>query len=215
VADDLGSGALVSLERQGLPVDEPLVRESLAAGADLVTASGDKLIGGPQMGLVLGKAEPVARVRAHPLYRAVRCDKLSLIAMEATLRLFLDPDRLATTHPTYAALTAGREALAARAEALLPRVRAAAPAWTVEVVPVADAVGAGSLPTAELPGVALRLRAPGIEAGALAKRLRGGPAPVFSTVEDGAVHLHLRTILPGEDDLLIAAVARVAGGSAL
>jgi L-seryl-tRNA(Ser) seleniumtransferase len=210
VADDLGSGALVSLERQGLPVDEPLVRASVAAGADLVTASGDKLIGGPQMGLVLGRGEAVARVRAHPLYRAVRCDKLSLIAMEATLRLFLDPDRLATTHPTYAALTAGREALGARAQALLPRVAAAAPAWAVDVVPIADAVGAGSLPTAELPGFALRLRAPGVEAGALARRLRACSTPVFSTVEDGAVHLHVRTVLPGEDDLLLASVAEAA-----
>src|SRR5262245_11611878 len=95
VTDDLGSGALVSLSDQGLPLDEPLIKTSLSAGADVVTASGDKLIGGPQMGFVLGKAESVARVRAHALYRAVRCDKLDLIAMEATLRLFLHPDRLA------------------------------------------------------------------------------------------------------------------------
>jgi L-seryl-tRNA(Ser) seleniumtransferase len=214
VADDLGSGALVSLERQGLPGGEPLVRTSLAAGADLVTASGDKLIGGPQMGLVLGRGEAVARVRAHPLYRAVRCDKLVLIAMEATLRLFLDPDRLAATHPTYAALTASRAALLARAEALAPRVAAAAPAWTVEVVDATDAVGAGALPTAELPGAALRLGAPGVEAGALARRLRAVDTPVFTTVEDGGVLLHLRTILPGEDDLLLAAIRRAAEPSA-
>jgi L-seryl-tRNA(Ser) seleniumtransferase len=210
VADDLGSGALVSLTEQGLALDEPLVRSSLAAGADLVTASGDKLIGGPQMGLVLGSAEAVARVRAHPLYRAVRCDKLKLIAMEATLRLFLHPERLAATHPTYAALTVKAPALRARAEALSPRVRAVVPTWSVEVVEVADAVGAGSLPTVELPGVALRLAAPGIEAGALAARLRVAPTPVFTTVADGYVHLHVRTLLPDDDAALLAALSAAA-----
>ncbi len=206
VADDLGSGALVSLTEQGLALDEPLVRSSVAAGADLVTASGDKLIGGPQMGLVLGTAEAVARVRAHPLYRAVRCDKLGLIAMEATLRLFLHPERLRETHPTFAALTATPAALRARAEALLPRVRAAVPTWAVEVVEVADAVGAGSLPTVELPGFALRLSAPGVEAGALSKRLRLSSTPVFTTVSDGFVHVHVRTLLPDDDAALLSAL---------
>ena len=210
VADDLGSGALVSLSGQGLPLDEPLVRTSLGAGADLVTASGDKLIGGPQMGLVLGRADAVARVRAHPLYRAVRCDKLTLVAMEATLRLFLHPERLAQTHPTYAALTAKPEALRARAEALAPRVRAVAPGWRVEVVPCADAVGAGSLPTVELAGFALRVEAPGVEGGLLARKLRASSPPVFSTVEDGAVHLHVRTVLADEDERLLRAVQAVA-----
>jgi len=209
--DDVGSGALVSLKGQGLPGDEPLIAESIRAGADLVTASGDKLIGGPQMGLVIGKADAVARVRAHPLYRAVRCDKLTLIAMEATLRLFLHPERLRGTHPTFAALTADPTALRAQAEALLPRARAAAPDWNIDVVEAKDAVGAGSLPTVELPGFALRIVAPPIEAGELAKRLRGGSTPVFSTVSDAAVHLHVRTILADDVGALLAAMAAVAG----
>ena len=209
VVDDVGSGALVSLKGQGLPGDEPLIADSIRAGADLVTASGDKLIGGPQMGLVIGKADAVARVRAHPLYRAVRCDKLTLIAMEATLRLFLHPERLRDTHPTFAALTADPASLRARAEALLPRVRAAAPRWTVDVVEAKDAVGAGSLPTVELPGYAIRVTAPGIEAGELGKRLRGGAMPIFSTVSDGAVHLHVRTILADEVEALLAAISAV------
>src|SRR5207244_12366131 len=111
-------------------------------GADLVTASGAKRFAGPQMGLVVGKADAVARVRAHPLYRAVRCDKLKLIAMEATLRLFLHPERLRDTHPTYAALTATREDLRAKAKALAARLAAAAPALAFEAVDAADAVGA-------------------------------------------------------------------------
>src|SRR5262245_13717317 len=211
VADDLGSGALVSLAGQGLSQDEPLVSASLAAGTDLVTASGDKLIGGPQMGIVLGKADAVARVRAHPLYRAMRCDKLRLVAMEATLRLFLHPDRLGQTHPTYAALTATPDALRARASALRGRIAATAPSWTVAVADVKDAVGAGPLPTVGMPGPAARIAAPGSEAGALAQRLRAAKTPVFSTVADGAVFLHLRTVLAGEDDLVVAAVAEVAG----
>ena len=210
VVDDVGSGALVSLKGQGLPGDEPLIAQSIRVGADLVTASGDKLIGGPQMGLVIGKADAVARVRAHPLYRAVRCDKLSLVAMEATLRLFLHPDSLRDTHPTFAALTAAPTALKARAEALLPRVRAAAPAWKIDVVEAKDAVGAGSLPTVELPGYAIRITAPGVESGELAKRLRVGSPPIFSTVSDGAVHLHVRTILADEIDALLRAIAVVA-----
>ena len=205
VADDLGSGALVALSGQGIPGDEPLVSASVSAGADLVTASGDKLIGGPQMGIVLGKADAVARVRAHPLYRAVRCDKLSLIAMEATLRLFLHPERLVETHPTFAALSAGRDALLGRARALADRVRAEfSGALDVEACEAADAVGAGSLPTVELPGAAVRVRAKGIEAGAFAKRLRAAATPVFSTVKDDAVLLHVRTMLPGEEDVVLA-----------
>ena len=212
VADDLGSGALVALSgRGGLSQDEPLVAKSVAAGADLVTASGDKLIGGPQMGLVMGKADAVARVRAHPLYRALRCGKLDLIAMEATLRLFLDPASLETTHPTYAALLATKAALRARAESLLARVRGAVPAVRAAVVDAADAVGAGSLPTEELPGAALRVTVAGVEAGALAKRLRAASTPVFSVVHDDAVHLHLRTVNAGEEDLVVAALREAAG----
>ncbi len=211
VADDLGSGALVSLAGQGLAGDEPLVSASLAAGADLVTASGDKLIGGPQMGLILGKADAVARVRAHPLYRAVRCDKLKLVAMEATLRLFLHPERLRETHPTFAALTATPERLRARAEALLPKARAAAPGLAIELVEASDAVGAGSLPTVELPGVALRVTSRTMEAGQLARRLRAGATPVFATVKDAAVLLHVRTLQPDEDAALCAALAEAAG----
>jgi L-seryl-tRNA(Ser) seleniumtransferase len=207
VADDLGSGALVPLDAQGLPAEEPLVGHSVAAGADLVTASGDKLIGGPQMGLVLGRADAVARVRGHPLYRAVRCDKLVLLAMEATLRLFLHPERLGATHPTWAALTARREDLLARAAALAVRVSSAGLPLRAEAVEAPDAVGAGSLPTVELPGAAVRVVPEG-EAGAFARRLRAHETPVFSTVAEGAVLLHVRTMLPGDEETLLEALRR-------
>jgi L-seryl-tRNA(Ser) seleniumtransferase len=210
VVDDLGSGALVSLRAAGLPGDEPLVRASVEAGVDLVTASGDKLVGGPQMGIVVGTREAVARVRAHPLYRAMRCDKLTLIAMEATLRLFLDGARLAETHPTTRGLTLGVADLEPAGEALLARLRRTAPvtdgALRVTLEDAVDAVGAGSLPTVELPGRALRLVAPDLGAAELARRLRAGSVPVFSTVHDDAVHLHLRTLLPGDGDDVVRAV---------
>jgi L-seryl-tRNA(Ser) seleniumtransferase len=210
VADDLGSGALLSLAAQGLPGDEPLIRESLAAGADLVTASGDKLIGGPQMGLMVGSRECVAMCRAHPLYRALRADKLRLVALEATLRLFLHPDTLAERHPTVAMLSAGRVHLEERATALAARLMDSAPVHAgrvaVQVEPCADAVGAGSLPTVELPGVAVRLTSAEVEAGELARRLRAGPVPVFTTVADGGVRLHVRTLLPGDEDDVLAAL---------
>ncbi len=210
VADDLGSGALVSLAAHGLPGDEPLVRESVAAGADLVTASGDKLIGGPQMGIVVGTRESVARVRAHPFYRAIRCDKLSLVAMEATLRLFLDEASLARVHPTTRALVLSVEALEARARSLAARLGTlgAARAYEIGVEVVDDAVGAGSLPTERLPGRAVVLRAREREAGEVARRLRAAPVPVFTTVRDGGVRFHVRTLLDRDEDDVVAAVER-------
>lgn len=215
LVDDLGSGALVSLKAQGVAGDEPMIRDSIETGADLVTASGDKLIGGPQMGLVLGTREMVARVRAHPLYRAVRCDKLTLIAMEATLRLFLDPGSLARTHPTYAMLTARRDGLRSRARALAARLERAAATdeLTIAVRDVGDAVGGGSLPTVELEGCALRLTHAQLEAGELARRLRRASVPLFTTVHDGAVWIHLRTLLPGDDDDVEVALRAALGPS--
>ena len=211
--DDLGSGALVSLAAQGLPGDEPLIAESIAAGVDLITASGDKLIGGPQMGMLLGSRASVARVRAHPYFRAVRCDKLSLIAMEATLRLFLDPERLHSGHPTTAMLTAAPDTLLDRAQALARDVQRAvtadAEAWTIDVVDVEDAVGAGSLPTVGLPGVAVRISHAEASASSLARALRTGTPPVFGTVHHDALHLHVRTLRPGDDVAVAAAVAEV------
>jgi len=217
VMDDLGSGALVSLAARGLPGDEPLVRDSIEAGVDVVTASGDKLIGGPQMGIVVGRRESVARVRAHPFYRAIRCDKLTLIAMEATLRLFLDEGHLADVHPTVAGLTASRESLRARAEALAGRLEGCSPArhglLEVRVEDVHDAVGAGSLPTVRLPGVGVLLEAQRMEASTLARRLRAHAVPVFTTVREGAVRLHVRTLQPGdEDDVEAALEAALAEG---
>ena len=205
VIDDLGSGALVSLRAHGVPGDEPLVTASVEAGADLITASGDKLIGGPQMGIIVGTRASVARCRAHPLFRATRCDKLTLIAMEATLRTFLHPDQLAETHPTFRMLTAELPALQEQASGLA-ELLGAVDGLTVETAPADDAVGAGSLPTVKLPGAAVRLRVEGTEAGATADRMRRRARPVFTTVHDGWVYVHVRTLQPGEEEEVLAAV---------
>jgi len=211
VVDDLGSGALVSLAARGLPGDEPLIRDSIDAGADLVTASGDKLIGGPQMGIVVGTRESVARVRAHPLYRALRCDKLGLIAMEATLRLFLDEAALPSVHPTIAGLSADPDALRRRADALLALASdlpaLASGAVAARVAEVEDTVGAGSLPTVTLPGWGLWLTPRDVEAGELASRLRAATVPVFTTVRDQAVQVHVRTLQPGDEERVVQALA--------
>ncbi len=210
VVDDLGSGALVPLAAHGVPGDEPLIRRSIAEGADLITASGDKLIGGPQMGIMVGTRECVARVRAHPLYRAIRCDKLTLIAMEAVLRLFLNPDELAKVHPTFAMLTAKQDDLLSRAQALAKRFASLAPVAggrvTASASEASDAVGAGSLPTVSLPGAAVVLQSDEVEAGELARRLRASTPPVFTTVHDQRVHVHVRTLRPGDDDDIARAI---------
>lgn len=219
VVDDLGSGALISIAAHGVPGEEPLIRTSIEAGVDLITASGDKLIGGPQMGIMVGTRESIARVRAHPLFRAVRCDKLTLIAMEAVLRLFLHPETLAQTHPTFAMLTATQAYVRKQAEALAERLRATTAvtsgAVRVEVIDAGDAVGAGSLPTVQLPGAAVTLVAAGMEAGELARRLREHRSPVFTTVHDHIVHLHARTVQSDEvEEIASALEAAIAVGEA-
>jgi L-seryl-tRNA(Ser) seleniumtransferase len=141
----------------------------------------------------------------------MRCDKLTLIAMEATLRTFLHPDSLAETHPTFRMLTASREALREQATALSKRF-SDIEGLTAEVADADDAVGAGSLPTVKLPGAAVRLRLRDHEAGTLADRMRRRARPVFTTVHDGWVYVHVRTLQPGdEDDVLEAATAAAAG----
>ncbi len=188
LVDDLGSGVLVHLE------DEPSAKESVAAGADLVCFSGDKLLGGPQAGIVVGRAELVERLRRHPLQRALRADKLTLAALEGTLALYLDPERAAREVPVLRMLGEAVEAVRARAERLAAIVGGA-------VEETVARVGGGALPLAELPSFACAVEEE------LATPLRAGEPPVVAVVRDGRCLLDCRTLTDGEVDEVAAAVA--------
>ena len=213
VVDDLGSGALVDLAPYGLAA-EPLVRDSLRAGADIVCFSGDKLIGGPQCGIIAGRAEWVQRIRKDPLARAFRCGKLTLAALEATLKLFLDPATLAERHPVYRMFALTPAELARRAETLAAALRAALPASvSVAVVDAGSQVGSGAVPVETLPSKALSVRAAGLSAEDLAHRLRRGSPPVFSRVHRDAVLFDLRTVQPGQEAALRTALTTAINGA--
>ncbi len=190
VIDDVGSGRLD--DDLAALADEPSVRRSVAAGAALVCFSGDKLLGGPQAGLLVGRAESVARARAHPLARALRIDKLSLAALEATLRLYRDPARARRELPVLAMLDATGEELAGRAERLRGGLAEAGVAS--EVHEAVARVGGGALPLLELRGPAVALDPAAMGAEELARRLRLGDPPVVARIERGRVLLDPRTM---------------------
>jgi L-seryl-tRNA(Ser) seleniumtransferase len=188
---------LLDLENWGLP-HEPTVAEALQAGADLVTFSGDKLLGGPQAGLIVGRAELIAKLARNPLKRALRLDKIRLAALEAVLRLYADPDRLAARLPALRLLSRSRDEIAALAQRLLPAVaRALDGAATVAIAETKSQIGSGALPVSLLPSAALALTpadAAGAALEALARRLRTLPVPVIGRIERGRVLLDLRCL---------------------
>ena len=206
--DDLGSGALLETAAFGL-AHEPMPGERLAGGADLVTFSGDKLVGGPQAGLIVGRADLIARIRKDPLTRAVRPEKVTLAALAATLGLYR-AGRAAIDIPVWRMIAAPPAELGRRADALVAALPAAARA-RVSVSEMESTVGGGSLPGAQLESVGLVVAGPG--AAGLAGRLREGDPAVVTRVEAGAVLLDLRTIDPVDDPALAAAlVEALAGG---
>jgi L-seryl-tRNA(Ser) seleniumtransferase len=200
---DLGSGALVDLSKYGLPA-EPLPQAMLAAGCDVVTFSGDKLLGGPQAGLIVGTREAVGRIRKFPMKRALRLSKLPFAALEATLRLYLRPERLVQDLPTLRLLTRPQDQIAALAQRLLPDVAAAvAPRFTVQTVALQSQIGSGSLPVDRLPSAGLAISAVdgrGRTLEALATALRGLPRPVIGRINDDRLLLDLRCL---EDPVLL------------
>jgi L-seryl-tRNA(Ser) seleniumtransferase len=202
---DLGSGMLVDLDRYGLP-HEPTPRETLAHGADLVTFSGDKLLGGPQAGMIVGRKDLVSRLRKNPLKRALRVDKMTLAALEAVLRLYMNPDRLASELPTLKWLLRPAEEIEAQAKRVLPHVVAAVNgAAEVKVVSCTSQIGSGSLPVDLLPSAGIAIGS-GRRRGSLAEKtaaaFRALPVPVVGRITDGAYVMDLRCL--DDEDAFVA-----------
>jgi L-seryl-tRNA(Ser) seleniumtransferase len=199
VIHDLGSGLLIPLDRYGLS-GEPTVREAVNAGPTIALMSGDKLLGGPQAGIILGEGTAIAALRVNPLARALRVDKLTLAALEATLRIYLDEKRALKEIPALAMIAAPVERLRARGEWLRARL-----AGKVELVETKASVGAGAFPTATLPSVAIAVAERPSE---IEYKLRTAPVPVIGRIEDDRLLLDLRSVREYEDEILDSALQR-------
>jgi L-seryl-tRNA(Ser) seleniumtransferase len=195
---DLGSGMLVNLEDYGLP-HEPTPREAFAHGADLVTFSGDKLLGGPQAGLLVGARALIGRIRKNPMKRALRVDKMTLAALEAVLRLYGNPDQLARELPALRALTRKQTEIEAQAHRLLPDVVTALDGRAeAAVIACSSQIGSGSLPVDSLPSAGIAVKGGGKRRGSFAERIatafRSLPVPVIGRIKDGAFLMDLRCL---------------------
>lgn len=208
VMEDLGSGALVDLRTVGIQ-NEPDVLASLRAGVDVVTYSGDKLLGGPQAGLVTGAPELIARLRSNALFRALRVDKMFYAALESTLLLYLrgQYDRI----PALRMMSATAGQLAARAEALVARVRESDDSAEISVRPGESVVGGGAAPEAKLPTAVIAIRSKTVSADTLAARLRAHRPAIIGRVEDGSLILDLRTVAAEDEAHVVRAIVDALG----
>jgi len=202
--EDLGSGALFDLRSIGIS-GEPGVLDSLRSGVDIVTYSGDKLLGGPQAGLLSGRAELIARLRSNSLFRALRVDKLIYAALEATLLTYVRHDHDAI--PTLRMVRLSKDEIGKRADAVVART--ATPKLKVEIVDGDSILGGGAAPSSVLPTRLLALTCEGLSADELAARLRASQPPIIARVEEGRVLLDLRTVFPEQDAAIVAALDRI------
>lgn len=203
--EDLGSGALVDLEKFGIQ-GEATVLDSLRGGVDLVTYSGDKLLGGPQAGLLSGRSELIARMRANSLFRALRVDKMTYAALEATLLAYVK--REYGKVPALRMMSLPKEEIGARAESIASRVQSGK--VKIEIIDGESVIGGGAAPSSVLPSRLLAVTCAGASADQLSERLRASDPPVIARVEEGRVLLDLRTVFPEQDALIADALQRIA-----
>ena len=209
VMDDLGSGAFIDLSPFGV-TDEPTVQSSVKAGADVITFSGDKLLGGPQAGLIVGRKETLAKIRKHPLFRALRADKFTLTALEATLKLYLDRGRLFRDLPTLRMISKSLDECEKVALTLAAKLKGV-PGLTLEVLADSSEFGGGSVPTQQIPTHVVALKHTTRSLEALAEQLRLGSPCIFCRVQRDRVLLDVRTLQDGEDDEISASLRRILG----
>jgi L-seryl-tRNA(Ser) seleniumtransferase len=209
VFEDQGSGVLVDLRPFGLPY-EPTVGESIAEGASLVSCSGDKLLGGPQAGILAGSFEVIRKLKQHPLARALRLDKMTLAALEVTLRTYLDPDKALTEIPTLRMLTMPVDQVRERALALAGRFgECCEKCVTVDVTDDVARAGGGAMPMADIPTVTARFTPGAVSEVELQERLRLGEPSIVARVKEGALYIDPRTLQEGEDEIVAEAIMRI------
>jgi L-seryl-tRNA(Ser) seleniumtransferase len=206
VIDDIGSGAVIDFQQFGL-AGEPVASASIRAGADIVLFSGDKLLGGPQCGIIVGRRELIERIVRHPLMRALRVDKLTLAALAATLRLYRHPDKARREVPLLQLLETSPDNLKNRAERLAPQLAACSIIRHAEAVSDVAFLGGGSLPTQQLPTWCIGLTpADGWSVDRLARALRTGQPAVVGRVQQERLLLDLRSVFPRQDQQLVTAI---------
>jgi L-seryl-tRNA(Ser) seleniumtransferase len=207
VVDDIGCGALVDLAQYGLE-HEMTMRESLEAGADIALSSTDKLIGGPQGGLIIGRKDLLDRVRSHPLYRALRVCKMTLAALESTLRVFREPEFLVERHPLYGMIARPLSEIEKQAEDVAGRIAGSRADWVVSTVKTSSRLGGGSVPLSEIPSSAVSIKSSVQSASEIALELRTTEPPVIVRVKEDAVLLDMRTVSREEVDDVVSACGK-------
>jgi len=214
VFEDQGSGVLVDVRQWGLP-HEPSVGESVAAGADLVSCSGDKLLGGPQAGILVGRAHIIRRLKEHPMARALRLDKMTLAALEVTLRTYIDPEIATAEIPTLRMISTSQAEIRTRATALAATIaERVGDAATVDVADDVARAGGGALPMADIPSAVVRVEQPAASSAVdLERRLRLGTPSIVARIKDGRVLFDPRTLLAADEATLVERLAAALEGA--
>jgi L-seryl-tRNA(Ser) seleniumtransferase len=209
VMEDLGSGTFIDFSRYGMK-KEPTVQDSVKTGADIVTFSGDKLLGGPQAGIILGKKRIVEKIKKNPLTRALRIDKLTLAALEATIRLYRDPEEAITVIPTLKMLSEPLSAIDARAKRLSVMLKELdEPSLTIRTGNITSRAGGGALPMMDLPSMCVGIEIKGMSTNEIERHMRGSKWPVIGRIEDDVFVMDLRTVAEDELSVICDAVKNI------